>query len=429
MTPAGPGLAVDDEVEVEVTAFAHGGHCVARHDGQVLFVRHTLPGERVLARVTEVGSGARFVRADAVDVLTASPDRVEPPCPWSGPGACGGCDLQHVGLAAQRRLKAGVVREQMARLAGLEVDVEVEPVPGDAEGLGWRTRVEFAVGPGGRPGLRRHRSHELVPVDRCRIAAPGVSAMAVTERDWPGAEAVDVVAPSVGEAVAVVVPGGDVPEVAEHVEATWARGDGLVAYAHEHEVSARGFWQVHPGAASTFLEAVMGMLDVRPGERALDLYAGVGLFAAALSEAVGSEGQVVAVESDRAAVARATAGLAAAGNVVVVGARVDEAFGLPRSDQRRGRARRPVRSPLLPQHADVVVLDPPRTGAGAAVVRAVTALSPRAVAYVACDPAALARDTATLAGQGYRLAALRAFDAFPMTHHVECVALFGPTPA
>ena len=137
----------------------------------------------------------------------------------------------------------------------------------------------------------------------------------------------------------------------------------------------------------------------------------------------------MAVESDRDAVARATAGLAAAGNVAVVGARVDEPSGCPARTSAAAGARRPVRSPLLPQRADVVVLDPPRTGAGAAVVRAVAALSPRAVAYVACDPAALARDTATLAGQGYRLAALRAFDAFPMTHHVECVALFGPTPA
>ncbi|MBD3782929.1 MAG: class I SAM-dependent RNA methyltransferase, partial [Micrococcales bacterium] len=143
------------------------------------------------------------------------------------------------------------------------------------------------------------------------------------------------------------------------------------------------------------------------------------------------DGQVVAVEADRDAVARATADLAGRGNVVVLGARVDDAFGLPRTDRRRGRAggpgrRRPTRSPLLPQRADVVVLDPPRTGAGVAVVGAVTDLRPRAVAYVACDPAALARDTAALLERGYRLEALRAFDAFPMTHHVECVAHFVP---
>ncbi|MBM6399814.1 class I SAM-dependent RNA methyltransferase [Phycicoccus sonneratiae] len=428
MTPPGPGLAVGDAVDVEVTAFAHGGHGVARHEGQVLFVRHAVPGERVLARVTEVGSGARFVRADAVEVLVPSADRVEPPCPWAGPGACGGCDLQHVSLAGQRRLKAGVVREQMARLAGLEVDVEVEPVPGDADGLDWRTRVEFAVDADGRAGLRRFRSHEVVPVDHCRIAAPGVDRLRVTDRSWAGSDAVDAVAPTAGEPVVVEVPGADVPDVVERVEATWEVPDGTVRFARDFTVSARGFWQVHPGAASTFLAAALGPLDVRPGERALDLYCGVGLFAAALSEAVGPRGQVVAVEADRDAVERAERDLAPAGNVVVVAGRVDDVFGVPRAERRRGRSRprRAARSPLLPPAADVVVLDPPRTGAGTAVVRAVAAMRPRAVAYVACDPAALARDTAAFAAAGYRLDALRAFDAFPMTHHVECVAHFVP---
>ena len=326
------GLGVGDEVEVEVGRVAHGGHCVARHEGQVLFVRHTLPGERVRARVTEVGSGARYVRADAVEVLTASPDRVEPPCPWAGPDRCGGCDLQHVALPRQRALKAEVVAEQLQRLAGLTVDVDVEPVPGAAEGLGWRTRVEFAVGEDGVAGLRKHRSHDIVPVDRCRIAAPGVAALEVTSRAWPGEEAVDAVAPSAGEPVVVPVPSDAVPDVRERVTASWSStaAGTTVAFDREFAVSARGFWQVHPGAAATFLAAAMAGLDVRPGERALDLYSGVGLFAAALGESVGPRGQVVAVEADAAAVARATAGLADLPWVLPVQARVDDAFGVPR---------------------------------------------------------------------------------------------------
>jgi predicted RNA-binding protein with TRAM domain len=243
-------LAVGDEVEVDVTTIAHGGHCIARHEGQVLFVRHALPGERVLARVTETGAGERFVRADAVAMLSASPDRVTPPCPWSGPGRCGGCDLQHVSLPRQRRLKADVVREQFSRLARLDVDVTVEPVPGDDAGLDWRTRVEFAVGADGRAGLRRHRSHEIVAVDHCRIAAPGVDRLRVTGRTWPGTDAVDAVAPSVGDAVAVVVPGGEAPLVRERV-VVGAGGE------REFTLSARGFWQVHPGAAQTFVDAVL----------------------------------------------------------------------------------------------------------------------------------------------------------------------------
>ncbi|PKW25545.1 class I SAM-dependent RNA methyltransferase [Phycicoccus duodecadis] len=433
------GLAPGDEVEVEVGPVAHGGHCVARHEGQVLFVRHALPGERVRARVTDLGPKGRFVRADAVDVLEASPDRVTPPCPWSGPGACGGCDLQHVALPRQRSLKAEVVREQLQRLAGLDVDVVVEPVPGDDAGLDWRTRVEFAVGPDGRAGLRRHRSHEVVAIDHCRIAAPGVDGLRVTERRWEGVEAVDTVAPSVGEPLAVALPVGPddaVPDVVERVEATWGEGDGAGRVARDFTVSARGFWQVHPGAGATFVTAVMDVLAVRPGERALDLYAGVGLFAAALGEAVGPTGQVVAVESDPGAVERARAGMAELPWVLPLRARVDDAFGVARASRgpsrrrgggSRGSAHRaPARSPLLPTSADVVVLDPPRTGAGPAVVREIAALAPRAIAYVACDPAALARDTAALRDAGYRLVGLRAFDAFPMTHHVECVAHFAP---
>lgn len=421
-TPHASSLAVGDEVEVDVTTIAHGGHCIARHEGQVLFVRHAVPGERVLARVTETGAGERFVRADAVAVITASPDRVTPPCPWSGPGRCGGCDLQHVSLPRQRQLKADVVREQFSRLARLDVDVTVEPVPGDDGGLDWRTRVEFAVGDDGRAGLRRHRSHEIVAVDHCRIAAPGVDRLRVTGRTWPGTDAVDAVAPSVGDAVAVVVPGGEAPLVRERV-VVGAGGE------REFTLSARGFWQVHPGAAQTFVDAVLEAAAPRAGERALDLYAGVGLFAAALARAVGSSGQVIAIESDAAACAHARDNLADLPQVAVLAARVDDAFGVPRpsrrgsSSQRGSRPRKPSRSTLVPASADVVVLDPPRTGAGKGVCAEIAAMAPRAVVYVACDPAALARDTAYFADLGYRLDTLRAFDAFPMTHHVECVAL------
>ena len=429
--PHAGSLAVGDEVEVDVTAIAHGGHCIARHDGQVLFVRHTLPGERVLARVTEGGAGDRFVRADAVAVLTASPDRVTPPCPWSGPGRCGGCDLQHVSLDRQRQLKADVVREQLSRLAHLDVEVTVEPVPGDDHGLDWRTRVEFAIDADGRAGLRRHRSHDVVAVDHCRIAAPGVDRLRVTERTWPGTRAVDAVSPSVGEPVAVVVPGGrgepeaDVPLVRERVSLDGA-GD------REFTLSARGFWQVHPGAAQTFGDAVLAATAPRPGERALDLYAGVGLFAALLAEAVGPTGQVIAIESDAAAADHARANLGDHPGVAVLTARVDDAFGVARpsrrgsAGQRGSRPRKASRSTLVPASADVVVLDPPRTGAGKGVCAEIAALAPRVIAYVACDPAALARDTAYLADLGYRLDTLRAFDAFPMTHHVECVARFVP---
>lgn len=427
--PAAAALAVGDIVTLDVGPVAHGGFCVARHDGRVVFVRHALPGERVTAQVTQAREGQRFVRADCIEVLDASPHRVAPPCPYAGPGLCGGCDFQHVEVAHQRELKASVVREQFSRLAKQDVDVVVEALPGDHDGLGWRTRVEFAVDGSGRAGLRGSRSHDIVPVDTCLIADPRILATGVLTQDWSGDTAVDVAAPSEGEAVVVAIPSGEseAPVLTERVAAQ--------TFAGTFEVSARGFWQVHPGAAPTFVDTVTGLLAPREGEVALDLYAGVGLFAAALAQRVGESGKVVAVESDPGAVASAAGNLAAYPSVALVRARVDDAFGVPRAGRsgptrnRAQRQRKLRRHPLLPLRADLVVLDPPRTGAGRDVTAQIAALEPRAIAYVACDPSALARDSAFLAAAGYELGGLRAFDAFPMTHHVECIALFTRTSA
>ena len=408
--PAGPrGESLVGEVfEVEVGPVAHGGFCVARHDGRVVFVRHTVPGERVRARVTEGGTEDRFLRADAVEVLSASADRVDPVCRHAGPGGCGGCDWQHVDLAAQRRLKGAVVAEQLRRLAGIDRSVEVLPVPGDEGGFGWRTRVEFAVDRAGRAGLRPTRSHAVIPIVQCPIADPRVLATGVLTDDWSGAKAVDVVAPSGGGAVVVVpVPAaaGSVPQIRERVESA--------SWTGEFDVSARGFWQVHQGAAATFVDRVLAELDPRPGERVLDLYAGVGLFAVPLADAVGPGGAVLAVEGDVLACELAVRN---AGNrtwIEVVPDRVEEVLAST--------------SPDTWSSADLVVLDPPRTGAGRAVIEVVARLQPRAVAYVACDPAALARDLGYAREAGYVLGGLTAYDAFPMTHHLECIAVLKPT--
>jgi tRNA/tmRNA/rRNA uracil-C5-methylase (TrmA/RlmC/RlmD family) len=389
---------VGERYDVRPDRVAHGGFVVARHEGVVVFVRHALPGERVVVEVTEGQEGDRFLRADAVEVLEPSPHRVTPPCPFARPGLCGGCDFQHVSMPFQRELKAAVVGEQLRRLAGLEVDVTVEPVPGDAGGLGWRTRVQWAIAPDGTPGLRKHRSHDVVAVDVCRIAHPGLPS--VTDSDWPDATTVEALVSSTGERLRLVSTGDG---------ATFADGPPVLheqARGRDWQVTGSGFWQVHPGAAETLVAAVLDGLDPQPGERAADLYAGVGLFSAALAERVGTSGRVVAIESDAVAVEDAAVNLADLPQVEPVADRVDRAL-------RRG-AVGPV---------DVVVLDPPRTGAKREVVSAIAARGPRSVAYVACDPAALARDVAIFAEHGYTLRSLRAFDLFPMTQHVECVAV------
>jgi len=385
-------------VELTVGPVAHGGHCVARPpDGPVVFVRHALPGERVRVAVTERRGG--FWRADAVEILEPSPDRVEPPCPYARPGRCGGCDFQHARPAAQRELKARVVADQLGRLGGRhDVAVEVAELPGGP--LGWRTRVQYAVDAEGRVGFHPHRSHDVIPVDHCPIAHPAIRAQPVTDRRWPGVGAVEVVASG----------GGDVTVLTRRSRTGPARVAAGPAEVHERaagrewRLPATAFWQVHPAAADALAATVVELLRPRPGERAWDLYAGAGLFAAALAPRVD---RVTAVESDRRGVVAASRCLADLGNVRVLGADVRQALADPRW-----------------RSIDLVVLDPPRSGAGRAVVEAVARRRPRAVAYVACDPAAFARDVATFGRLGYPLTALRAFDAFPMTHHVECIGLF-----
>lgn len=403
------GLEEAERVELTVGAVAPGGHCVARVDGQVVFVRHALPGERVVAEVTELHKG--FARADAIEILTASPDRVEQPCPYAKPGRCGGCDVQHVAPTAQLAWKTAVVREQLTRLGGLsaaEVDalgVTVEALPGGR--LGWRTRVRYAVDAAGRAGLLKHRSHEVVPIERCLIAHPAIQELPVLTGSgarWPDAEAVETVASTGGDvSVATITEGVATPVSGPETVREVAAG-------RDWTLPAAGFWQVHPAAADTLVGAVLELLDPRPGESAWDLYGGAGLFAAALAGRVGPQARITLVESSAQGVAAARENLADLPRVEVVAARVETAL-----------ARRRITGPV-----DLVVLDPPRSGAGAPVVRDVVAAGPRAVAYVACDPAAFARDVRTFTGLGWRLAALRGYDLFPMTQHVECVGLFLP---
>jgi tRNA/tmRNA/rRNA uracil-C5-methylase (TrmA/RlmC/RlmD family) len=402
-----------DLLELTVGEAVHGGWCVARPaSGPVIFVRHALPGERVRVVITQTTS--RLARADATEILDASADRVKPPCPHARPGGCGGCDWQHASLPAQRSLKAAVVRQQLRRIAGIDRDVSVEPMPGDETGLGWRTRVKYAVGPGGTAGLRRHRSHDVMAVGDCPIAHPLVIGAAATRRPWPGAAWVEVAAaPGSGQRAVMTdrqVPGKPIDADTVMSGRRVDRGTGYLrqrAAGRDWRVSASGFWQVHPEAADTLAAAVLDALSPRPGETALDLYCGAGLFAGVLAAAVGASGAVIGIESDAAAVRDARHNL---------------------RDTPWARVHRGDAAEVLDRNglsgASLAVLDPPRTGLARALIGLLSAPSGRVrrIAYVSCDPATLARDLALFTASGWRLDALRAFDAFPMTHHVECVA-------
>ncbi|QSB06396.1 class I SAM-dependent RNA methyltransferase [Natronoglycomyces albus] len=386
---------------VTVEAVAHGGHCVARAEGRVIFVRHALPGERVRLQITD--RKKNFWRADAVEILEPSPDRVAPPCEFAGPGKCGGCDFQHVDPAAQRRLKAQVLTEQLQRLGGVDTDafghIDVQELPGGP--LGWRTRMQYAVGRDGRPGLRGHRSHQLIHIDRCLLATDRIQASEALKKTWDRAGAVGVV-DSDDDKLAFYTQRS---RTAKTYHAGGPKTIHQQVGGAEFELDYDSFWQVHPAAAETFANTVIDLLEPQAGESAWDLYAGAGVYAMALAEEVGEEGRVIAVESSKSG--RGATNLAEDTNAGMIYGDVAETI-----------------PPL--GSVDLVALDPPRSGAGADVVAHIANARPRAIAYVACDPAALARDVRSFGEHGYELVEVKAFDSFPMTHHFETIALLHP---
>ena len=391
------GLAVGDVLgPLTIGDIAHGGHCVARHHGRVIFVRHAIPGEVVRARLTQVA--ARFARADATEILEPSPHRVSPRC--SIAGRCGGCDFQHIDTAYQRELKRRVVAELLGHLATYEFTGQVEPAePAD---FGWRTRMRYHITGDGRPGLRAHRSSEVIalPEAGCAVARKEIDGhrdpTLGPPRDW--AMLTPSTASAKGEIIAAVSASGAVcaargalpPTLLEH------------AAGRDFRVVPDGFWQSHTRAPEILVSALLEALQPNAGETAFDLFCGVGLFAAALADA---GCRVWGIEGDRSAV-----GLA----------RVN----VPEARFRAGDVGRNLHR--LPRQADLVVLDPPRTGAGRGVMAAISAMRARSIAYVACDPAALGRDLRVAQDAGLRVVSVRAFDLFPMTHHVECLATLEP---
>lgn len=403
---------------VTVGAPAHGGHAVARHDGRVIFVRHAAPGEVVDVTLTEAAPDARFWRGDATRVLEASPDRVPHSWPEAGPGGVGGGELGHLSLPAQRAWKAAVIDDTLRRIGKLELDpVPVEAVPGETDGLGTRTRIELVVDGGGRLAMHPHRSHDLIALKTMPLAVPEIAehvrrSREVGSRLQPGAR-VELVRSASGLLVLVdgEALGSSRKHVRERVLVTFPDGE---TRQYTYRVAGGGFWQVHHGAPRALAERVIAAAEITPGERVLEAYSGAGLLTLPLADAVGESGWVLAIEGDDAAVRNARRNAHAHPWIQLVHGDVASSIAPALADQNEGAG---------DGRADVVVLDPPRAGAGAEVVAAIVAARPRRIVYVSCDPASLARDLALLVATGYTPASLTGLDLFPHTHHVETIAV------
>lgn len=444
-----------DLLDLEVERIAHGGVAVARHEGRVVFVADAIPGERVRARVTDASKPA-FWRADTVEVLDASPDRREHV--WAEASVerdperrAGGAEFGHIAIGRQRALKAEVLTDALRRMGGVDREVVVNAVdpelaPGvDVEnGTGWRTRVRLHVDERGVVGPYSARSRRVVPVESLPLAAAELAAIAPLGERIEGAEAIDLVAPSVGEPAAVLVDrlapsprarqggrrGGRAAGGSRRGAPERRRSGGTRPQPPRDEavveelvdgrrfaVDRGGFWQVHRGAATTLSRAVQRAVDAErfdPRAANLDLYGGVGLLAAALGTRFGEAVRVTSVESEPRATLHAGENLADWVGALAVTARVDRYL-----DELVATERTAERARL---RGATVVLDPPRAGAGRAVVDRLAELAPRQLVYVACDPVALARDVGLFRERGYELEYLEAFDLFPNTHHVEAVA-------
>ena len=440
------------EIELDITDVAHGGVFVGRlvddasaeRGGRVVFVPDAVPGERVRVRLTD-RSKPSFWRGEVRDVLTASPHRR--PHVWRQADVDvapeqrpGGADFGHIDLAHQRELKTRVLRDALHRIGGLELPVTVSPAlsPDEAtgplaaesaEGTSWRTRISVHVDADGRLGPFAARSHRVIEVDEFPLATPAIAAAALQRRQAaPGR--LDFVQPADGR-VRVIAR----PDAADRPRRGPRRGGGPartatdpaaaetvveVVHGRPFRVDAGGFWQVHRLAAHTLSTALTELLSetdgiVDPDAWHLDLYGGVGLLAAAVAGVGGAGTRITTVESDARATEHAGANLADWVGARAETGRVDRWLAhLASSASAAERTR---------LRGGIVVLDPPRAGAGREVVERVAALQPAHVAYVACDPVALARDLATFSALGYRAGAVRGFDLFPNSHHIEALVL------
>ena len=394
---AGERLKVGQIVEVEIGAIAHGGHFVARHQGQVIFVRHAITGEKSKVKITAVNS--KIAHADVVEVLTTASERVSPPCKYAG--SCGGCDFQHISLPAQLKFKREIILEQFLRIGKIDLiaegfDFQVTQLDPD-DGLHWRTRMDFAVSENGKIGFFGARSNQVIEIEDCLIADERMKVKDLVARNWKSDARVEVAVSSTSE-ISVMRSGRSISGPTQLTE--------QVA-GNSFRISPVAFWQSHRNAPTTLVKAALAQLKVKSGDWVCDLYSGVGLFAAEILQQVGGQGVVTLIESDKTAIADARKVFAKHSNVNIHAGLVDQQLNLVK-------------------RADLILLDPPRTGAGESVIKQMIKLRPRKIVYVACDPAALARDAKYLQESGYKLDHIEAFDLFPMTQHMECVAGFSP---
>ena len=403
MKPVLPATPASAELTLVTGAPANGGSCVAHHEGRVVFVRYALPGEQVRVRVT--ADRGSYWHADVIEVIEPSADRIASLCPIAGVDGAGCCDLAFAVPEAARTLKAHVVANQLERLGGHRWTGEAQPIS-DCGPTGWRTRVRLEVGADRRPGFHRYHSDELVTDLRCAQLPAGMLdglTGACSEADLTPTAQLHVAVDDDGERHVVRTLRQGKRTATKVVQGGYEAVQRLGTRSWRVPVTA--FWQAHRDAAGVYSGLVADWAQPGAGMTVWDLYGGAGVFAATLADAVGQSGRVLTIDTSRAATRAARAALVDLPQVDVVTDSVRRALTVQRSS------------------ADVAVLDPPRSGAGRDVIDLLAGAGVPRVVHIGCEAASFARDIGLYRGHGYLVEKIKVFDAFPLTHHTECVAL------
>jgi tRNA/tmRNA/rRNA uracil-C5-methylase (TrmA/RlmC/RlmD family) len=385
-------LNIGDIVTLEIGKIAHGGHFIARHNNQVIFVRHGISGEVAKVKITYIKSKLAF--GDAIEILQPSKDRVRVQCKYSKPDGCGGCDFQHISLEFQQSLKKNIIMDQFKRIAKIDIRPDIistEPFTG----LYWRSRLDLAISTDGKTGLYSHKSNKVVEIDECIIAIDKINKSEIFNKVWGGSERLSISVSSEDQL--------NISRLGKTISGT----DELkeVVDNNTYVISPKSFWQSHKNAPQLLLQQVIKYADIKSGDKVCDLYGGAGLFTSPIANLIGYNGEVHLVERDNSCIKDAKKMFQNKNNIFIHHGKVEQKLGKIKN-------------------IDIVILDPPRNGATKQVIHQIIDKKPKSIVYVSCDPSSLARDTKLILENNYVLSNIIGLDLFPMTYHIECVASF-----
>ena len=385
-------LKIDDLITLNIESIAHGGHFVARHKGQVIFVRHAITDEIAIVKITSISNKLAF--GDAIEIIKPSKDRITPLCKYSLVGNCGGCDFQHISIIAQRKLKKFVIQDQFKRIAKIDINTEIINI-NPTSGLNWRTRFDFAISENKKIGLYSYKSNKVIEINECLIAVDAINKSDIFKLSWEGKERVRVSASSTNEV--------NINRLGKNISGPIQLSENIKG--NSYKISPGSFWQSHKNAPDILIKKVLEFAKIKFGDCVCDLYGGIGLFTSPILKLIRNSGKVHLIENDRNCINDAREIFKENKNVIIHNGKVEQKIGKIKN-------------------IDIVILDPPRNGAGKQVINQIINKKPRSIIYVSCDPASLARDTKILINNSYKLENLIGIDLFPMTHHIECIASY-----